>query len=118
MAEDDKLSPQLNQNVNDNTAITLTVVEKTEITEEEVLEYETTHKDDNTLEKGKTKTDTEGVNGTADVTYEIVTENGKEVDKTEIDREVTKEQTDAGVLRGTKKEETEPEPSSSYSTSS
>lgn len=118
VGEDDKVSPQLDQNINDNTAITVTVVEKTEVTEEEVLEYETTHKDDNTLEKGKTKTDTEGVNGTADVTYEIVTENGKEVDKTEIDREVTKEPTDAVVLRGTKEEEPEPEPSSSSSSSS
>ncbi|GAA4111005.1 resuscitation-promoting factor [Enteractinococcus coprophilus] len=116
VGEDDKVSPKLDQNINDDTAITVTIVEKTEVTEEEVVEFETTHKNDNTLEKGKTKTDTEGVNGTASVTYEVVTENGKEVDKTEINREVTKEPTDAVILRGTK--EKEPEASSSSSDSS
>lgn len=108
---DDKVSPKLDQNVNAETAITVTVVEKTEVTEEETVEYETTRKDDDSLEEGKTKTDTEGENGTAVVTYEVTTENGEEVDKTEIDREVTEEPTTEVVLRGTK--EPEPEPSSS-----
>ena len=114
VGEDDKVSPKLDQNINDDTAITVTVVEKTEVTEEEVIEFETTHKNDDTLAKGKTKTDTKGVNGTATVTYEVVTENGEEVEKTEIDREVTKEPTDAVILRGTK----EPEASSSSSSDS
>lgn len=108
---DDKVSPRLDQNVNAETAITVTVVEKTEVTEEETVEYETTRKDDDSLEEGKTKTETEGENGTAVVTYEVTTENGEEVDKTEIDREVTEEPTTEVVLRGTK--EPEPEPSSS-----
>lgn len=108
---DDKVSPKLDQNVNADTAITVTVVEKTEVTEEETVEYETTRKDDDSLEEGKTKTGTEGENGTAVVTYEVTTENGEEVDKTEIDREVTEEPTTEVVLRGTK--EPEPEPSSS-----
>lgn len=108
---DDKVSPKLDQNVNAETAITVTVVEKTEVTEEETVEYETTRKDDDSLEEGKTKTETEGENGTAVVTYEVTTENGEEVDKTEIDREVTEEPTTEVVLRGTK--EPEPEPSSS-----
>jgi len=108
---DDKVSPKLDQNVNADTAITVTIVEKTEVTEEETVEYETTRKDDDSLEEGKTKTDTEGENGTAVVTYEVTTENGEEVDKTEIDREVTEEPTTEVVLRGTK--EPEPEPSSS-----
>lgn len=118
LGEDDKVSPKLDQNINDDTAITVTIVEKTEVTEEEVVEFETTTKNDDSLEKGKTKTDTEGVNGTANVTYEIVTENGEEVEKTEINREVTKEPTNEVVLRGTKEPEPEPEPESSSSNSS
>ncbi|OAV60248.1 resuscitation-promoting factor [Enteractinococcus helveticum] len=116
LGEDDKVSPKLDQNINDDTAITVTIVEKTEVTEEEAVEFETTTKNDDSLEKGKTKTDTEGVNGTANVTYEIVTENGEEVEKTEISREVTKEPTNEVVLRGTK--EPEPEASSDSSESS
>lgn len=111
--EDDKVSPQPDEQINADTAITVTVVEKSEVTEEETVEYETTRQDDDSLEKGKTKTETEGENGTAVVTYEVTTENGEEVDKTEIDREVTEEPTTEVVLRGTKEPEPEPEPSSS-----
>lgn len=118
VGEDDKVSPKLDQNINDDTAITVTIVEKTEVTEEETVEFETTTKNDSSLEKGKTKTDTEGVNGTANVTYEIVTENGEEVEKTEISREVTKEPTNEVILRGTKEPEPEPEASSDSSESS
>ncbi|WP_022869302.1 resuscitation-promoting factor [Yaniella halotolerans] len=115
---DDKVSPKPDQNINASTAITVTVVETTEVTEEEPVEYETTYENDGSLEKGKTKTDTEGENGVASVTYEVTTENGEEVDKTEINREVTEEPTNAVVLRGTKEEEPEPEPSSSSDSSS
>lgn len=118
VGEDDKVSPKLDQNINDDTAITVTIVEKTEVTEEETVEFETTTKNDSSLEKGKTKTDTEGVNGTANVSYEIVTENGEEVEKTEISREVTKEPTNEVILRGTKEPEPEPEASSDSSESS
>lgn len=116
--ENDKVSPKPDQKINASTAITVTVVETTEVTEEETLEYETTYENDDSLDKGKTKTDTEGENGVASVTYEVTTENGEEVDKTEISREVTEEPTDAVVLRGTKEEEPEPEPSTSSDSSS
>lgn len=106
---DDKVSPKPDQNINANTAITVTVVDKNEVTEEETVEYETTYEDDDSLEEGKTKTDTKGEDGTAVVTYEVTTENGEEVDKKEVDREVTEEPTDAVVLRGTKEPEPEPE---------
>ena len=49
---------------------------------------------------------------------EIVTENGEEVEKTEISREVTKEPTNEVILRGTKEPEPEPEASSDSSESS
>ena len=121
LGADDKVTPALDATLNDDTAITVTIVEKSEVTEEETIEYETTSKNDRTLEKGKTKTETEGANGTASVTYEVVSENGEEVDRTEINREVTKEPTTKVVLKGTKEApapEPEPEPSSSSSSSS
>lgn len=85
VGEDDKVSPKPDQTINDDTSVTVTVVDKSEVTEEETVEYETTYEDDDSLEKGKTKTDTEGENGTVSVTYEVTTENGKEVEKTEIE---------------------------------
>ncbi|WP_301416908.1 resuscitation-promoting factor [Yaniella sp.] len=114
---DDKVSPKPDQNINSSTAIAVTVVEKTEVTEEEPVEYETTYENDDSLEKGKTKTDTKGKNGIASVTYEVTTENGEEVDKTETSREVTEEPTDAVVLRGTKEEEEDSSSSSSSGSS-
>lgn len=116
LGEDDKVSPKLDQNINDNTTINVTIVEKSQVTEDVAVKFETTYKNDNTLDKGKTKTQTEGSNGTAKVTYEIVTENGEQVDKTEIDREVTKQPTNAVVLRGTKAPQ--PAPSTNNSSSS
>jgi len=118
IGEDDKVTPALDATINDDTSITVTVVEKTEVTEEETIEFETTTQDDDTLEKGKTKTETEGVDGTAVVTYEVVTENGEEVEKTEVDREVTKEPKDEVILRGTKEPEPEEEPEEAESSSS
>src|SRR5699024_2987189 len=126
VGEDDKVSPKPDQTINDDTSVTVTVVDKSEVTEEETVEFETTYEDDDSLEKGKTKTDTEGENGTVSVTYEVTTENGKEVEKTEIDREVTTKLTDKVVLRGTKEPESEsesepepePEPEPEESTSS
>ena len=119
LGADDKVTPALDATLNDDTAITVTIVEKSEVTEEETIEYETTSKNDSSLEKGKTKTETEGANGTASVTYEVVSENGEEVDRTEINREVTKEPTTKVVLKGTKEAPApEPEPSSSSSSSS
>ncbi|WP_301421384.1 resuscitation-promoting factor [Yaniella sp.] len=114
---DDKVSPKPDQNINSSTAIAVTVVEKTEVTEEDPVEYETTYENDDSLEKGKTKTDTKGINGVASVTYEVTTENGEEVDKTETSREVTEEPTDAVVLRGTKEEEEDSSSSSSSGSS-
>lgn len=114
---DDKVSPKPDQNINSSTAIAVTVVEKTEVTEEDPVEYETTYENDDSLEKGKTKTDTKGKNGIASVTYEVTTENGEEVDKTETSREVTEEPTDAVVLRGTKEEEEDSSSSSSSGSS-
>lgn len=114
---DDKVSPKPDQNINSSTAIAVTVVEKTEVTEEDPVEYETTYENDDSLEKGKTKTDTKGKNGVASVTYEVTTENGEEVDKTETSREVTEEPTDAVVLRGTKEEEEDSSSSSSSGSS-
>src|SRR5699024_3561079 len=45
-------------------------------------------------------------------------ENGKEVEKTEVDREVTTKPTDEVILRGTKEPEPEPEPEPKESSSS
>ncbi len=118
VGDDDKVSPKLDQTINDDTSVSVTVVDKTEVIEEETVEFETTYEDDDSLEKGKTKTDTKGENGTASVTYEVITENGEEVDKTEVDREVTTKPTDEVILRGTKEPEPEPEPQESTSSSS
>ena len=118
VGDDDKVSPKPDQTINDDTSVAVTVVDKSEVTEEETIEFETTFEDDDSLEKGKTKTDTEGENGTATVTYEVTTENGKEVEKTEVDREVTTKPTDEVILRGTKEPEPEPEPEPKESSSS
>src|SRR5699024_12287719 len=53
VGEDDKVSPKPDQTINDDTSVTVTVVDKSEVTEEETVEYETTYEDEDSLEKGK-----------------------------------------------------------------
>src|SRR5699024_6154505 len=88
VGEDDKVSPKPDQTINHDTYSDVTVVDKPEETEEQTVEYETTYEDIDSLEKVKTNTDPEGENGTLAVTYEVTNENGNEVEKNEIDRQV------------------------------
>lgn len=60
------------------------------VTESEEVHYKTTKKKDSGLAEGKTKVETKGVKGKADVTYKVKYVNGKEAGRTEQSRKVTK----------------------------
>ena len=62
---------------------------KTE-TKAEVVPFESTEKQDNTLAKGQTRVTTEGVDGERTITYEVTYVEGKETTRREVKSEVTK----------------------------
>ena len=71
-------------------------------TENADIPFETIYKDDNTLDKGKEVTETEGINGVKEITTTYTVINGVRQDNPKVEEKVTKEKVDKVVRRGTK----------------
>ena len=71
-------------------------------TENADIPFETIYKDDNTLDKGAEVTETEGINGTKEITTTYTVINGIRQDNPKVEEKVTKEKVDKVVRRGTK----------------
>ena len=80
-------------------------------TENVDIPFETIYKDDNTLDKGTEVTETEGINGTKEITTTYTVINGIRQDNPKVEEKVTKEKTDKVVRRGTKVTSSETEKS-------
>ena len=80
-------------------------------TENADVPFETIYKDDNTLDKGTEITETEGINGTKEITTTYTVINGIRQDNPKVEEKVTKEKTDKVVRRGTKVTSSETEKS-------
>jgi hypothetical protein len=78
-------------------------VEETTTTETQTEEivFQTIKKEDNSINKGETKVETEGINGEKTITYEIVKRNNEEISREKIKEEITKQAVDKIVLVGT-----------------
>ncbi|PXA75944.1 resuscitation-promoting factor [Auritidibacter sp. NML120636] len=118
VGEKDKVSPSTDTKISTGDKITVQVVTTEEVVEEETIEYETVRENDDSLEKGKTKVETKGENGTAEVTYTVTVIDGEESSREETHRQITKEPTDEVVKVGTKEKEQQASSSSSTSSSS
>ena len=75
------------------------------------IPFETIYKDDNTLDKGTEVTETEGINGTKEITTTYTIINGIRQDNPKVEEKVTKEKVDKVVRRGTKVTSSETEKS-------
>lgn len=68
----------------------------------EPIAYQTEYKDTNTLYKGETNTEVQGINGERSVTARITRHNGVQVAATVLSSETISEPTTAVILKGTK----------------
>lgn len=101
LGEKDKITPDLNEEVEKGTAIEIIrVVVKEEVVEENIPFQAITKKDPN-LEKGKEKVITEGKEGKITKTFEVTYENGEEVDRKLVSEE-KEDKVDKVVAIGTK----------------
>lgn len=98
----DELIPGKETPVSSDMHIQITRVDVYEETQQEEIGYETVEENSAELEKGTRKVVTEGANGLADVTYQVVMKNGMEHSRQEISREVVYEPTHEVVAVGTK----------------
>lgn len=98
----DKVKPAKKEQVTKNTEIEVTKVTKDTVVEKEATDYEIKEEKNSKLEKGKTNVIQKGRKGSVEKTYELVLENGKEVKRKEIDKEVLKKPKNKIVSVGTK----------------
>lgn len=101
----DKVHPDLTNQINEESIITVTRVEKVTDVVEEPVAFKVVTKKDDSLEKGKEKVIDSGKEGKQEKHYEVVLENGKEVSRKLIKSETVEESKDQVVAVGTKAEE-------------
>lgn len=98
----DKIKPTLDEKLKKD--MTVTVIDVKTETEKvtESIAYQTDEEKDSKLEKGKTRTISEGEEGEVVKTYEVTYENGKEVGRNLVEEDVKKEAKNKVVAVGTK----------------
>ena len=102
LGAEDTVTPAKSEAVKNGTKIVIARVTYEEVTTSDTIPYETIRKDDNSLEKGREKTEVEGVVGEKTTTYRVKKVDGKEESREEKKSEVIKPPVNEVILVGTK----------------
>ncbi|WP_284140712.1 MULTISPECIES: G5 and 3D domain-containing protein [unclassified Virgibacillus] len=102
----DKINVALDKKVQKDTTVNIVRVTKETVEETEAIPYETEKKKDSSLEKGKTRILSKGEEGELLKKFEVTKENGKEVGRKLLEKQVKSESKNRVVAVGTK----EPKP--------
>ncbi|GMB10080.1 G5 and 3D domain-containing protein [Thermolongibacillus altinsuensis] len=98
----DRIHPGLNETVKENTKIKIIRVEKVTDVVEEPVNYAVVIKKDAQLSKGQQKVISQGEKGLVSKQYEVILENGKEVSRKLVKKEMIKPSKNRIVAVGTK----------------
>ncbi len=101
LGELDRVEPEKDSNVKENSEIKVIRVEKVTDVVEESIDYATVTKEDRSMQKGKEKILEAGSEGKQEKHYEVVLENGKEVSRELKKTKVVKQKSDRIVSVGT-----------------
>lgn len=101
-ADEVRVEPELDEEVTEDTEITIVHIDKKKEKVEEKINYDVVKKYDSSLYKGEERTVTQGEEGIIEKTYEVTYENGKEVDRKFLSEQKVKETKDKVVAIGTK----------------
>ena len=103
--KNDKVTPKLDTFVKDGDTIVFTKVTKKKVHNgHEKIGFDTVERADDSMTKGKTRTEREGRAGVRDVTYRVVTHNGKVFKKSVLKSKVLRAPVSRIVRVGTKEE--------------
>ena len=102
---DDKVSTKESTKLKDGLEFSVTKVDVKTVTKTTKVGYDTVYKNTDSLDKGKTKVETEGKSGKRTVVYTVVRHDGKTVKQTKKSSKITRKATDKVVLVGTKQDE-------------
>lgn len=103
IGEKDIISPSIDTEINPNLEIVITRVDITEVKEKEKIAYKTITHEDDTLEKGKTRIEKNGLEGLREKTYQVTRENGQEKTRKLLSNEIIKNAEDKIIYIGTKR---------------
>ncbi|UJL46471.1 DUF348 domain-containing protein [Virgibacillus sp. NKC19-16] len=109
---DDEIKPGLGEDVTEDTAVNIVRVEKEKEELTESIAFDTETKEDSSLAKGEERVVTQGEEGKVKKIYEVVMENGEEIDRELVSEEVIEESENRVLAVGTKEQtpDLEPEP--------
>lgn len=99
---DDAVNMDVNSDVSDGAQITYDSVDYQYVTENIVIEHDTTTEYSSTLDKGKTKTVSEGVDGIKELTYRQKVVNGQVVESAIVNETVLQDVVHEKTIIGTK----------------
>lgn len=102
IGETDRVEPELDTNVTEDMNVTVYRIQNTEVTVDTEIAFSSKEVSDSSLEKGKTRIKTKGVNGLKRTTYTVTTENGIEVNRQVLNEITVKEPVTQVVAVGTK----------------
>lgn len=105
-SKEDKIKPALDKKLKKNMDVSVTEVNTKTEEVTETLSFNTDEEKDSDLEKGKKRTVSEGKEGKVERTYEVVYENGEEVDRKVIEENIVTKPTNKKVAVGTKAKST------------
>lgn len=100
----DKITPNLNDELKDYMEINIVNVDIKEKKEYEKIPFEIIINEDDNLSKGETKIDQEGKDGEKEMIYELIYEDGKLVDKNLVSEKVVNSPTNKVIKKGIKEE--------------
>ncbi|MFD2370144.1 ubiquitin-like domain-containing protein [Brevibacillus sp. GCM10020057] len=101
LGEMDRVEPALTAPLSKDTSITVKRIVEKMVQEEERVTYQEIRKNDPLLEKGKTKVLQTGQEGKAIAHYKVITEDGKEISRELVGRDVITPKKDLVVAVGT-----------------
>ncbi|HJV47523.1 MAG TPA: ubiquitin-like domain-containing protein [Bacillota bacterium] len=97
----DKVNPGLDNEISDNSKISITKVEQKVVESEETIPFREVKRSDLLLAQGQEKVVQDGVNGKAVLRYQVVYENGEEVSRTLVDTQVVQPMQEKIIKIGT-----------------
>ena len=102
--KDDKLSAKPTDKLEDGAKIKYVKVDKKKVTKKQAIAYETVTKHSSSMDKGVTKVEQEGKNGSQEVVYLQVKHDGKVVKTTKVSTKVKAKPSSKVIVVGTKEE--------------
>lgn len=108
IGEEDRISPELSEEIEEGMEIVLQRVKVEKITETESIPYKTENVSSSSMNKGTSKVTRAGVNGQKEVVYEVTYVDGVEESRVKVEEKVIKEPVNQIVTVGTKEKPKSP----------